>query len=326
MVDYVAKFDILNLVLYQPINIQNVLFRPYPRIGEILDKIKKDKMPRVTSSAEITLQLPQPSQDTAFEIAEQTISYYNWLWSFAQNRTVHHWGVTLYQIENGAREFLATKWRPVMVNVSYGVPLIRFNQWKLFLETAIPIMSSENFTERTKIILSLHLYLDANPSHGQLVELSILKNWLALEILVNTYCKMNETEFILSSRNFNSLRRRLARFITEDSLLGNDSKQYLINDLPCLRRFSVMKRIHDFFSSYRIEYDEKEVNDMKRVRDHIVHGGKLPNDMDARAAIMVRRKLRVLLQRTFLTMLGCSFNYSIDNRGFMHPELLRENV
>ena len=326
MVDYVATLDILNLTLYQPIKIQNVLFQSHPQMREVLDKIKKDKMPRVTSSAEITFQLPELSQDAAFQVAELRISYYNWLWSFVQDRTVHHWGATLHQIENGERKFLATRWQPVMVNVSYGVPLIRFNQWQLFLETAIPIVSSENFTERTNFILSLHLYLDANPSHRQLTELSILKTWLALEILVNTYCKTNDSEFTLSSRQFNGLRRRLARFITEDSLVENDSKQYLINNLSCVRRFSARKRIHEFLSSYDIKYDEEEIGRAKKVRDSIVHGGRLPNGMDLHTAIMIRRNLRVLLQRAFLAMLGCRFTYSIDNRGFMQPKLLRGNV
>ncbi len=326
MVDCVAKFDILNLTLYRPIKMQNVLFQPYPQIGEILNRIKKDKMPRVTSSAEIVLQLPEINQDAAFQSAEQTISYYNWLWSLAQNRTVHHWGVTLYQIENDQRKFLATRWQPVMVNVSYGVPLIRFNQWQFFLETAIPTISSENFTERTNFILSLHLYLDANPSHRQLTEISIIKNWLAFEILVNTYCRIHDAEFILSSGDFNGFRGRLVGFITEDRLIENDSKQYLINNLSCLRRFPVRKRIQDFLSSYDVEYDDEEVRRAKRVRDSIVHGGRLPSGMDLYTAIMIKRNLRVLLQRVFLTMLGCRFTYSIDNRGFMQPNLLRENA
>lgn len=326
MVTYVARLDILNLTLYKPIKIQNVLFQPYPKIREILDRIKKDKMPRATSSADITIELSEPDQDAAFQAVEQTISYYNWLWSLAQNRTVHHWGVTLYQIENEKRKFLATRWRPVMVNVSYGVPLIQLDQWQLFLETAIPTISSENFTERTSFILSLHLYLDANPSHRQLTEISILKNWLAFEILVNTHSKMHEAEFILCSRDFNSFRGRLATFIAEDGLVENDSKQYLIDNLPCLRRFSVKQRIHDFLSSYNVEYDEEELDRAKRVRNSIVHGGKIPDSMDLNAAISVRRKLRVLLQRVFLSMLGCSFTYSIDNRGFMEPKLLRENT
>lgn len=303
-----------------------MLFQPYPQIREILDTIKKDKMPRATSLAEITLQLPEADQDAAFQTVEQTISYYNWLWSLAQNRTIHHWGVTLFQMENGEQKFLATKWRPVMVDVSYGVPLIPFNQWELFLETAMPTISSENFTERTNFILSLHLYLDANPSHRQLTEISIVKNWLAFEILVNTYSRIHDAEFILSSRDFNRFRGRVARFITEDSLIEGDSKQYLINNLLCLKRFSVRRRIHDFLSSYDIEYDVEELSLARKVRDSIVHGGKIPNDMDLHTTTTVERKLRVLLQRVYLTMLGCSFTCSVDNRGFMRPTLLRENA
>jgi len=224
MAHYTAMIDMLNLTLYKPIRVGSVVFKPYSGIRDILEKIRKDRMPRVTAYAEISFDLHSKNKKDAFAKAEEIITYYDWLWSFAQNRTVSHWGVSIYRVENGKTTFLGTNWRPAMIESSYGVPLIKFHQWQLFLKNAIPVISSDDFIKKTNFILSLHLYLDANKPN-ELLEITFLKNWLALEILVNTYCNVKNIEFILTSGEFNRFRRKLKHLVERDNEISDDKKR-----------------------------------------------------------------------------------------------------
>ena len=116
----------------------------------------------------------------------------------------------------------------------------------------------------------------------------------------------------------------MKQFIKDHNQLNDTQKRYIIDNLPGLRRYPIKKRINDFLSAYNIEYDESEIDTIKRIRDNIAHSGKLPRDMDLHTVIEYERKLRVLLQRIYLTLLGCSFTYSVDSRGIMHPKLIQK--
>lgn len=312
--------DMLNLELYKPISVGTVIFKPYSHISETLKQIEKDRMPRVTGFVEFPFNLTSDNREDLFTKAEKIIIPYGWLWSFAQNRTVFHWGISVYKIEeDGKSKFLGTVWKPVMADSVYGVSLIELGQCEQFLKTAIPLMSSDKFVNETNLLLSLHLYLDAN--RRGLNEITFLKNWFALETMVNAHSDMSGTEYILKNNEFKRFRRKIHNFVEDDSELDDAKKAYIINNLPGLRRYPVRQCIGDFFSSCNIDYDENDISTIKKIRDRITHTGKLPNGITLGDVVDYERKLRVLLQRSYLTLLGCNFTYSIDDRGFMHPKL-----
>jgi hypothetical protein len=165
----------------------------------------------------------------------------------------------------------------------------------------------------------LHLYLDAN--RPGLTEITFLKNWFALETMVNAHSNVTGTEYILTNDEFKLFRKKLKNLIEDDAEIDDAKKKYVLGNLPSLKRYPVRKYIDDFFSAYKIAYDKNDLIAIKRIRDHITHTGKLPSGITLGAIVDYERKLRVLLQRSYLTLLGCSFTYSVDERGFMHPEL-----
>lgn len=152
------------------------------------------------------------------------------------------------------------------------------------------------------------LMLDRN----NVIELSFLSYFQALESMVLTYKRLSNTEFNFANNTFRKLRALIEKTIDNEIPDDRELSRKLKNKLGELNRVSLKDATQDFYSELRVDssniwplFDDKPkgIIGLTTIRNVLIHGDLLPPEK-LRSVAIACQHLRVLLIRCVFALLG----------------------
>ncbi|MGQ3903238.1 hypothetical protein [Mixta calida] len=224
------------------------------------------------------------------------------------------------------------KANPIEENPAKG--LINKQDLEAFINKCLPIYQASEY--KRSIDNAIHtLTLDRN----NIIELSFLSYFQALESIILTFRRLTNTELIFPNNVFRKLRRTIEKAIDTNTQENQEVVRKLKNKIGELNRVSLKDATDDFHANHEINlndiwplFDDKPngVIGLNTIRNVLIHGDLLPSEK-LRSVAIACQHLRVLLIRYVFTLLGWDCNktkvsneYLITRNPLFGPETLKE--
>ncbi len=282
-------------------SIRTLRLFPYPSYTKLLELIKKDSQPRKTARALVLVEA-----DNAREAIEQSSDFMDnvcWLFGLAQRNSVSYWGVAAYHHKPESwtidrRTWGVVRTEPPWSHTGHRISTTQlqplFRMWlKAIDDLEFPLYDFRN---------SISLFLDSSRPE-QFLEVMFLEAWIAFEVLVNQLAERTKSQYSMSEDIFDKLRDAVKQYIKQNfkAKLGS-SYTNVIEQLLALQRVPVGHLIERFASKYGLRTEMYDIDNLKRIRNGLMHSGKeppkAPLDFDA------LRRMRNLLEDSLLAMIG----------------------
>ncbi|STH95963.1 Uncharacterised protein [Citrobacter braakii] len=205
-----------------------------------------------------------------------------------------------------------------------------------FFNTALPIYESSPYKQSiNNAIYALMM------KKNSIVELAFLSYFQALESMILTFRRLNDTEFILSKKDFGRLRRIIEKTIKNEYPNEPELRSKIKTKLSELNRVSLKEAAEEFFAHFKIETDSiwplfddktKGFTGLTSIRNILIHGDLLPASK-FKSIIIALEHLRILLIRCVFSLIGWDCNntkvssgYLNKSHNFFSSELLNESI
>jgi hypothetical protein len=338
----VFRFNLLNLCLEEPVDINPCLCQSFPTIKRmILFPVKKKQ--ETLAFVEIE---NAGEEQTLHEIAQGFMDWVSWLLSLAELHDVYYWGAhhfkksTAWKLQSSSwRLTYVRNWRPTASNI-FDV-IVQYWRLPKFLSEGLKKFSDMTFS-RQEFIRALHMFSDSLWSTDQLPEVQFIKKWTALESLINEdgnargymyiFGKQNAPEFVklrreianvikkqgdrgdrgwLFLREFIDSAKRLLHITTKPSLDENN-KGFLLRMLSALERMPIKIMARTFLDKLSITYDGSKIDEIVDTRNGILH--RLEKEIKGEEVWKLDELLKGLLSEVLCAKLGWNLKKELQER------------
>lgn len=197
--------------------------------------------------------------------------------------------------------------KPKAIDETSIKELIESKYLEEFINSCLPRYQSSEY--KTSIDNAIHtLMLNGN----NIIELSFLSYFQALESMILTYKRLTHSEFNLTNIEFRKLRRSIEKVVSAEIPDNTELRSKIKNKLGELNRVSLKDSAKDFYLAFGINcentwplFDDKTngITGLVTLRNVLIHGDLLPSDK-LRSIYIACQHLRILLLRFLFSLLG----------------------
>lgn len=200
--------------------------------------------------------------------------------------------------------------KPKAIDETSIKELIEAKHLEEFINNCLPKYRASEY--KTSIDNSIHtLMLNGN----NVIELSFLSYFQALESIILTYKRLTNSEFNLPNSEFRKLRSTIEKVVKTEIPDDIELRGKIKNKLGELNRVSLKDSANDFYLAFNIStegiwplFDDKQngVTGLTTLRNVLIHGDLLPSDK-LRSIAIACQHLRIFLLRFVFALLGWDY-------------------
>lgn len=234
--------------------------------------------------------------------------------SFAQRRDVF-FNILTIEHDGG-------KIGPIIKSMRTGkkrsIPIIRNTGLEEFLDNSLPLVkNNQPFDINTRINRLLDFWHEAVLFTPSVFEVNIPLFFMAFEMIANVHFRNNPALFILNEDTWDAIFENLKRICDELAITG-DEKSRLFGSLGFAKGGSAIEKIMYFLESIGLEHHRIDVNNIKNIRNDIIHGEDIKPNYGGDDPATLSIKCEKLMGKIILNTL----NYLDNNH--VHGSFRRE--
>jgi len=330
--ELLIKFTLVNVHEVMPAKVDTELgelnFVNYVGIKDLVKIIRSHKISLVTSELQIHT---KPDGSKTLEEIKQNASNIstNFLKITSLAQTVWHGKSMLgvYEKNQNSDGYHRIYWELLYPKTKSPISLgiVNMVSFPYFVKSAWKEYSEE-LDDKYGFNLALEWYLDS--WSASILESQFLNATTCLELLMDKFHSMNNSELIVSEEKFSDFQKNVKECVKEKakSLGFEESTRALFYDKlgKGLNRRSYVDKARMLLEHWKIKFDDLNItiDDIVSIRNEITHRGQPSGDEESKRLFKIYKALITILTRIFLAML----NYEGDYWDFAREETIKFNT